>query len=83
MVGDRVEPEHPHRATHGAAVALQRLDRRCLAGPVGPQHDQHLARVGGQVEGVDRGRCAGWSITHGKAGDLDGWHGVAGYFEQE
>ncbi len=83
MVGDRVEPEHPHVTGGGAAIALQRLDGRCLARPVGPEHDQHLTRRGGQVEAVDRGRCAGWSVAHGKAGDLDGWHGVAGYFEQE
>ena len=66
-----------------APVALERLDGRGLAGAVGPEHDEHLAGFGGQVDAVDRGGCAGGSVAHGEAGDLDGWHGVAGYFEQE
>ena len=83
MVGDGVEPEHAHLAGGRAAVALERLDGRRLAGAVGPEHDEHLARLGGQVDAVDRGGRAGGSVAHGEAGDLDGWHGVAGYFEQE
>ena len=67
----------------GAPVALERLDRRGLAGAVGPEHDEHLARLGREVEAVDRGGRAGGAVAHGEAGDLDGWHGVAGYFEQE
>ena len=78
-----IEPEHPHPPGGGAPVALERLDRRRLAGAVGPEHDEHLARGGGQVESVDRGGGAGGSVAHGEAGDLDGWHGVADYFEQE
>ena len=83
VVGHGIEPEHAHLAGGGAPVALERLDGRRLAGAVGPEHDEHLARRRGQVEAVDRGRRAGRSVTHGEAGDLDGWHGVADYFEQE
>ena len=77
------EPEDAHLAGGRAPVALERLDRRRLAGAVGPEHDEYLARRGGQVHAVDRGRRAGRSVAHGEAGDLDGWHGVADYFEQE
>jgi len=35
------------------------------------------------VQIVDRGGCAGRAVAHGEAGDLDGWHGVAGYFDVE
>ena len=83
MVGLGIEPEHPHPAGGRAPVALERLDGRRLAGAVRAQHDEHLARRGGQVEAVDRGRRAGGPVAHGEAGDLDSWHGVAGYFEQE
>ena len=83
VVADGVQPEHPHLAGGGAAVALERLDHRRLAGAVGPEHDEHLAQFGGQVDAVDGGGRAGGSVAHGEAGDPDGWHGVAGYFEQE
>ena len=83
VVGDRVEAEDARLAGDRAAVALQRLDGRRLAGAVGPEHDEHLTGFGGQVDAVDRGRCPGGAVAHGEAGDLDGWHGVAGYFEQE
>ena len=83
VVGDGPEPEDAHLAGGRPPVALERLDRRRLAGAVGPEHDEHLARRGGQVDAVDRGRRAGRSVAHGEAGDLDGWHGVADYFEQE
>ena len=83
VVGDGIEPEDPHVAGDGPPVALERLDRRRLARPVGPEHDEHLAGLGGQVDVVDRGRRAGRPVAHGETGDLDGWHGVAGYFEQE
>ena len=78
-----IQPEHPHPPGDRAPVALERLHRRRLAGAVRAQHDEHLARGGGQVEPVDGGRRAGGSVAHGEAGDLDGWHGVADYFEQE
>ena len=78
-----VEPEHPHPAGGRAPVALERLDGGRLAGPVRPEHDEHLAAGSGQVDAVDRSRCAGGPVAHGEAGDLDSWHGVAGYFEQE
>ena len=83
MVVLGTEPEHPHPAGGGAPVALERLDGRRLAGPVGPEHDEHLARLRREVEVVDRGGRAGGPVAHGEAGDLDSWHGVAGYFEQE
>ena len=83
VVGDGTESQDERRAGGGAPVALEGLDRRRLAGAVGPEHDEHLARFGGQVDAVDRGRRAGRPVAHGEAGDLDGWHGVADYFEQE
>ena len=83
MVGDRVETEDPGLAGRRAPVALERLDGRRLAGSVGAEDDEHFARLGGQIETVDRGGRAGGPVAHGEAGDLDSWHGVAGYFEQE
>ena len=77
------QPEDAHVAGGGAPVALERLDRRGLARTVGAEHDEHLAGLGAQVQIVDRGGRAGRAVAHGEAGDLDGWHGVAGYFEQE
>ena len=38
-----IEPEDPRRAAVGAAVALERLDGRRLAGPVGAQEGYDLA----------------------------------------
>ena len=83
VVGEGVEPEDAHLAGGRAPVALERLHRRRLAGAVGPEQDEHLAGRRSQVEAVDCGRRARWSVTHGEAADLDGWHGVADYFEQE
>ena len=83
MVGDGIEPEDPHVARDRSAVALERLDRRRLARTVGAEHDEHLAGLGREVQIVDRGWRAGRPVAHGEAGDPDGWHGVAGYFEQE
>jgi len=43
-----------------------------------------VERVAGrEVEVVDRGGCADGPVTHGEAGDLDSWHGVAGYFDEK
>ena len=83
MVGNGIESEDPYVARDGPPVALERLDRRRLARPVGPQYDEHLSGLGRQVHAVDRGTSPGRAVAHGEAGDLDGWHGVAGYFEQE
>ena len=83
VVGDRLQPEDAHVAGGGAPVALERLDRRGLARPVGAEDDEHLARLCAQVQIVHRGWCAGRAVAHGEAGDLDGWHGVAGYFDVE
>ena len=39
----RVVSEHRHRAAAARAVALEDLDRRRLAGAVGPEQPEHLA----------------------------------------
>ena len=83
VVGDRLQPEHAHLTGGRAPVALERLDGGGLARPVGAEDDEHLAGLGAQVQIVDRGGCAGRAVAHGEAGDLDGWHGVAGYFDVE
>ena len=83
VVGDRPQAEDADVAGDGAPVALECLHRRGLAGPVGAEDDEHLARLRAQVQIVHRGRRAGRAVAHGEAGDLDGSHGVAGYFEQE
>ena len=44
VVGHGIEPEDPHLAGGRPPVALERLDRRRLAGAVGTEHDEHLAR---------------------------------------
>ena len=53
MVGGRVETEHPHRPRRGAAVALEGLDRRRLARPVGPEQGEHLPALRPQRQSVD------------------------------
>ena len=83
MLGEGIQSEDPYVARDGPPVALERLHRRRLARPVGPEYDERLPGLGGQVHAVDRGTGAGRAVAHGEAGDLDGGHGVAGYFEQE
>ena len=83
MVREGIEAEHAHLAGLGPAVTLERLDRRRLAGTVGAEDDEDLAGVGRQVQVVDRRWRIGGPVAHGEAADLDCWHGVAGYFEQE
>ena len=83
VVGDGVEPEHPDLSGDGPPVTLERLDGRGLARPVGAEDDEHPAGLRTQVQIVDRGGRAGRAVAHGEAGDLDGWHGVAGYFDVE
>ena len=83
VVRDRIEAEHPHLAGVGAAVALERFDRRGLAGTVRAEDDEDLAGIGRQVEIVDRRRSVGGPVAHREATDLDCWHGVAGYFDEE
>ena len=79
VVGPRIEPEHPHAPRRRPPVALDRLDRRRLPRAVGPQHDEDLAGLRVQVQRVD-GRPRSTAVAHGEPADLDGWHGVAGYF---
>ena len=81
VVADGVEPEDAHRAGRRPPVTLEGLDRRRLARPVGSEYDEHLAGCGGEVDPVHRGGHPG-SVAHGETPDLDGRHGVAGYFEQ-
>ena len=83
MVGDRLQPEDADVTGDGTPVALEGLHRGGLARAVGAEDDEHLAGLGAQVQIVDRRRCAGRAVAHGEAGDLDGWHGVAGYFDVE
>ncbi len=83
VVGDRAQPEDAHVPGGGTPVALERLDGRGLARPVGAEDDEHLAGLGAQVQIVDGGGRAGRAVAHGEAGDLDGGHGVAGYFDVE
>ena len=87
VVGDRMEPEYRDVPAGRAAVALERLDGGGLSRPVRPEHDQHLARLGLEMEAVDRGHRAGRAVAHDEVahdhgGDRVGRHGVAGYFEQ-
>ncbi len=81
VVADGVHPEDPHRAGRRPSVALEGLDRRRLARPVGSEHDEYLAGCGEEVDPVHRRRHPR-SVAHGETPDLDGRHGVAGYFEQ-
>ena len=83
MIGHGIEAEHADLAGCGAAVTLERLDRRRLAGAVRAEDDEDFAGVGRQVEVVDGGRCAGRPVAHREAADLDCWHGVAGYLDEE
>ena len=53
MVGPGIEPEDPHRAGVGAPVALERLDRRGLAGAVRAEEGDDFARVGVEAHTVD------------------------------
>ncbi len=52
-VPDRVETEHAHVPGVGPPESLEDLDGRGLAGPVGADQAQHLARMDVEVEPVD------------------------------
>ena len=65
-----IEAEHPHLAGVGAAMALEDLDQRGLAGAVGAEHGEHLAAAHGEVEAVERLHPAVIGLAH--AADLDG-----------
>ena len=66
--GPRVLPEHPGRATVRGPVALDDLNGRRLAGPIGPEERHQLARPHGEVHAVEDRSAA---IRLAKAGDLD------------
>jgi hypothetical protein len=53
VVGDGIEPENPDAAGVRAQEALAHLDRRGLAGAVGPEQSQHLGVLDLQIETVD------------------------------
>ncbi len=67
VLGHGIEPEDAHVARDRPPVPLERLDRRRLARPVGPQHDEDLSVLGGQVHIVDRWARAGRAVAHGEA----------------
>ena len=56
--GRRVRAEHPHLAGVAAAVALEHLDRRRLAGAVGAEQREDLAAADVEVQPVDGGGVA-------------------------
>src|SRR5205823_12593007 len=69
-VADRIQPEDPHRAAVGHAVALENLDRRGLPGPVRPEKSEHFAAPDRQAEPVD-GVLAAVALLELR--DLDRW----------
>ncbi|GAA1294041.1 hypothetical protein GCM10009647_004930 [Streptomyces sanglieri] len=54
----RVDAEHRDGPFVTAAMPLQDLHRRALAGPVRPEDPEHLAPPDPQVQAVDGGRFA-------------------------
>ena len=68
MVGDGVESEHPDRTGGGAAIALEGLDGRGLACPVGSEQSGDPSGHGGEGEAVDGNTIA---VANGEVGDLD------------
>ena len=72
-VAARVEPEDADAPAVGRPVALQRLDRRRLARPVGPEEREELARRDGEGEPVDGGPLA---VALDQAVDDDGGNRV-------
>jgi len=78
-----MQAEHAHVAGRRTAVSLEGLDRRGLARAVRTEDDEDFAGVGSEVYPVDRRRYVRAAVAHGEPSDLDGWHGVAGYFDKE
>ncbi len=74
-----VEPQDADGPGRRPAVALERFDRRRLAGPVRTQDDEDLSGLGHQVDPVDGGGGVG-AVAHREAADLDCGHGAADYF---
>ena len=70
-----VEAEHPDIASVGAAVALEDLDERGLAGAVGAEQGEHLAAAHGEVDAVERLHAV-VGLAH--AANLDGGLGDVG-----
>ena len=56
VLGTGVEPQDADGSGRRPAVALERFDRRGLAGPVRTQDDEDLSGLGHQVDPVDGGR---------------------------
>ena len=65
-----IEPEHPHLAGVGAAMAFEDLDESGLAGAVRAEHGEYLAAADREVEAVERLHTAVIRLAH--AADLDG-----------
>jgi hypothetical protein len=61
--------ENPDRAAARARQPGDRIDRRRLAGAVGPEKAKKLAGVDSQRDAVDRGEA---TVPLDEAGDLDG-----------
>ncbi len=72
VVAPRVEPQHPHRAGGGGAVALEGLHRAGLAGAVGPEQSEHLAGLGVHRQPVHRSER---TVPDAEIGHLDSRHG--------
>ena len=58
VVGEGVEPRHPNAAPVGTPEALERLDRRRLAGTVRPEQGDHFPGIGVEAHLVDRRQAA-------------------------
>ena len=69
VVGDGIEPEHPHRSGGRASVALERLDRGGLPGAIRAEQCGDASRFGGERQPVDRDPVA---VADDQIADLDG-----------
>jgi seryl-tRNA synthetase len=76
-VAARVESEDADLARRRGAVALERLDRACLARSIGAEESVDVAGVG--LQG-DAGNGDDGAIPHHERRNLDGGHGSARYF---
>src|SRR5690606_21765640 len=54
-IAHRVETDHPHRPRCHIGQAQQHQDRRGLAGAIGAENAEHLARLDAEIELLDGG----------------------------